>query len=130
MPARKTVPAKTRPTPAAKAPPAPAKPTAAASPKAAPAPAAAPAKPKQKLVRDSFTMPKAEYSLIDALKQRAVQLGRAAKKSELLRAGIKALHAMNDKALQQAMADLPVIKTGRPKRSKEATAKTTPAAAA
>ena len=90
--------------------------------------AAAPAKPKQKLVRDSFTMPKAEYMLIDALKQRAGQLGRPTKKSELLRAGIKALHAMNDTALKQAMAELPVIKTGRPKR-KEAAAKAAPASA-
>lgn len=135
MTTRKTVPAKTaRPAPATKAPSVRAKPSAPATPKAA-APAAAPApvalaKPKHKLVRDSFTMPKAEYALIDTLKQRAGQLGRPTKKSELLRAGIKALHAMSDKALQAAMADLPVIKTGRPKRKEAAAAKTTPVAAA
>src|SRR5687767_8471961 len=67
------------------------------SPAAPPvAPPAAPKPPKTKLVRDSFTIPKAEYAVIDAMKQRAAQQGHAAKKSELLRAGIKALAAMGD----------------------------------
>ena len=45
---------------------------------------------KPKLVRDSFTIPKAEYTVLDDLKQRAGKLAHAVKKSELLRAGIKA----------------------------------------
>jgi hypothetical protein len=73
-----------------------------------------PAKVKPKLVRDSFTMPKAEYLAIDVLKQRAAQLARPVKKSELLRAGVKLLSALNDKALLAAMNDVPTIKTGRP----------------
>jgi hypothetical protein len=37
------------------------------------------------------------------------------KKSELLRAGIKALAAMGDAAFAAALGNVPAIKTGRPK---------------
>lgn len=70
---------------------------------------------KPKLVRDSFTIPKAEYLVLDELKQRAARLGVPAKKSEVLRAGIKALAAMSDVAFLASMAAVPAIKTGRPK---------------
>jgi len=74
-----------------------------------------PAKEKKpKLVRDSFTIPKAEYSVLDELKQRAGKLGSPIKKSELLRAGIKALAAMADSALVAALKAVPAVKTGRP----------------
>ncbi len=91
-----------------------------AAPKAAPGTKAAkpvkPEKPKKpKLVRDSFTIPKAEYLVLEALKQRGAKLGVAAKKSELLRAGIKALAAMSDVAFLASLAAVPAIKTGRPK---------------
>ena len=43
---------------------------------------------KVKLVRDSFCMPKEEYAQIELLKQRLLALGKAVKKSELLRAGV------------------------------------------
>ena len=69
---------------------------------------------KPKLVRDSFTIPKAEYSVLDELKQRAARAGSPAKKSELLRAGVKVLAAMNDDALVAALMAVPAIKTGRP----------------
>lgn len=76
-----------------------------------------PEKPrKPKLVRDSFTIPKTEYTVLDDLKQRATQLGHAAKKSEVLRAGIKALAALSDTALLAALKDVPAIKTGRPSK--------------
>lgn len=71
--------------------------------------------PKPKLVRDSFTMPKAEYAVIEQLKRRATALARPAKKSELLRAGVKALNALSDAALLAALQAVPTIKTGRPK---------------
>lgn len=74
-----------------------------------------PAKEKKpKLVRDSFTIPKAEYTVLDDLKARANKLASPAKKSELLRAGIKALAAMSDAAFQVALRAVPAIKTGRP----------------
>lgn len=69
---------------------------------------------KPKLVRDSFTIPKLEYSVIDELKQRSGKLGHAVKKSEILRAGIKALARMSDAGLLAALKDVPAIKTGRP----------------
>lgn len=69
---------------------------------------------KPKMIRDSFTIPKPEYMVLDMLKERAGKLARAAKKSELLRAGIKALAAMPDAAFLAALAAVPTIKTGRP----------------
>jgi hypothetical protein len=87
-------------------------------PAAKPAPAPKAEKPakakKPKLVRDSFTIPKAEYVVLDELKQRATQLARPIKKSELLRAGIKALAAMSDTGFLSALDQVPAIKTGRP----------------
>jgi hypothetical protein len=72
-------------------------------------------KPKKaKLIRDSFTIPKAEYLVLDELKLRANKLMNPAKKSELLRAGIKALSAMTDSALLAVLKQVPAIKTGRP----------------
>ncbi len=73
---------------------------------------------KPKLVRDSFTIPKDEYAVIDSLKVRAGKLGQAVKKSELLRAGVKALAAMSDTQFKAALSHVPTIKTGRPKSSK------------
>jgi hypothetical protein len=78
-----------------------------------------PVKPKKpKLVRDSFTIPKDEYVVIEGLKTRAGKLGQAVKKSELLRAGVKALAAMSDIQFKAALSNVPTIKTGRPKGSK------------
>lgn len=71
---------------------------------------------KPKLVRDSFTIPKAEYAVLDELKQRTGKLLATAKKSELIRAGIKALAAMSDAAFLTALKAVPAIKTGRPKK--------------
>ena len=73
---------------------------------------------KPKLVRDSFTIPKTEYTVLDELKQRAGKLANPAKKSELLRAGIKAWAAMSDVAFLAALKAVPIIKTGRPAKSK------------
>jgi hypothetical protein len=69
---------------------------------------------KTKLVRDSFTMPKDEYAVIDSLKLRAGKLGQSIKKSELLRAGIKALASLSDIGFKAALSNVPTLKTGRP----------------
>ena len=66
--------------------------------------------------RDSFTMPKTEYAQFQVLKERLNKLAQPAKKSELLRAGIMQLSAMTDAALKAALAKVPAIKTGRPKK--------------
>ena len=82
---------------------------------------AAPAKPaetqkikKPKLVRDSFTFPKDEYLAIAELKQKALNLKHSAKKSEILRAGLKLLNGLSDKAFLAALSKVPALKTGRP----------------
>ena len=75
---------------------------------------------KPKMVRDSFTFPKAEYAVLDALKLRAAKLGSPAKKTELLRAGVKAIAAMQDAAFLAALKAVPSLKTGRPAKDKAA----------
>jgi hypothetical protein len=60
-------------------------------------------------------MPKDEYTVIDSLKLRSGKLGQTVKKSELLRAGIKALAAMSDIQFKAALSNVPTIKTGRPR---------------
>ncbi|WP_229008850.1 hypothetical protein [Methylophilus sp. Leaf408] len=72
--------------------------------------------PKVKMERDSFTMPKDEYAQIAALKKRLEAAGKAVKKSELLRAGLKLLSGLDDTKLKAALATVPTIKTGRPKK--------------
>lgn len=72
---------------------------------------------KEKLVRDSFTMPRADFALIDQLKQRGMGFKRETRKSELLRAGLRALAAMDDAALQALLDTLPKVKTGRPRKA-------------
>ena len=66
------------------------------------------------LVRDSFTIPKLEYLMLDALKLRAEALGKSVKKSTLIRAGIKALAAMPDSQFLAAVKAITRIKTGHP----------------
>src|SRR6185369_12368672 len=113
-PARKSASAKPASRAAVKPP---VKPAGQPAPKAAaqPAPAPKPDKPKKaKLVRDSFTIPKAEYAVLAQLKLRAAQSGTPAKKSELLRAGLKVLAGMEDAAFLAALRAVPALKTGRP----------------
>lgn len=114
-PATKTTPAKVKSAPVKAAPAAKtAKP--AAKPVAKTAKAEKPKKPK--LVRDSFTIPKDEYDVIQLLKKRGEAAGHPIKKSELLRAGIKLLAAQIDAAFKAALQSVPTIKTGRPKKTK------------
>jgi hypothetical protein len=70
----------------------------------------------RKPVRDSFTMPEADFSLIALLKARTLAAGRATKKSELLRAGLQALAALPVAALVASLERLEPIKIGRPAR--------------
>ncbi len=80
--------------------------------------AAKPGKEKKiKMVRDSFTMPKPEFAVLDVLKLRAAKLAMPIKKTELIRAGIKALAAMPDPAFLAALRVVPNLKTGRPAKN-------------
>lgn len=71
---------------------------------------------KPHVVRDSFTMPGNEYAKIAEIKEKGVILGLQVKKSEVLRAGLKALSAMDDVQLKAALSGLEKIKTGRPNK--------------
>ncbi len=71
---------------------------------------------RARLVRDSFTMPEPDFALIAALKARALAGQREAKKSELLRAGLQALMALDSSALVGALGRLQPLKVGRPKK--------------
>lgn len=81
---------------------------------AKPAKPAKPPKLRQRPVRDSFTMPEADFGLIATLKARALAGQRETKKSELLRAGLHALAALDTPALLNALGQLEPVKIGRP----------------
>jgi hypothetical protein len=77
-----------------------------------------PAKDKKpKMVRDSVTIPKAEYAVLEAMKQRAAQLKVTVKKTELIRAGMKHLATLPDAVFLAAIAAVPSLKTGRPSKA-------------
>jgi hypothetical protein len=69
---------------------------------------------KVKMVRDSISMPKTEFQVLGELKLRADKLGVEVKKTELIRAGIKALAAMTDTSFAAAIRAVPILKPGRP----------------
>jgi hypothetical protein len=75
-----------------------------------------PPKQRKRLVRDSFTMPEPDFALIAALKTRTMAAQRETKKSELLRAGLHALMALDDHTLISALGRLQPLKLGRPKK--------------
>jgi hypothetical protein len=110
QPAAAAKPEPTKPAPADKAAKAAKKPAKAQSPKSQSA------KSRPVLVRDSFTMPEADFALIAKLKSTALGGRRAAKKSELLRAGLHLLAALDAAALVTALDGLQAVKTGRPKK--------------
>ena len=73
---------------------------------------------KEKVVRDSFTMPKSDYEKIAALKQKCLAAGVSVKKSELLRAGLLLLDsAPTLEGLLTAISAVATVKTGRPAKS-------------
>lgn len=79
-------------------------------------PAHVPKPVKDKLVRDSFTMPRSDFDLIGRLKDKALGFQRPTKKSELLRAGLHVLAGLSDAKLKAALEALVPLKAGRPPR--------------
>lgn len=61
-------------------------------------------------------MPATDFALIATLKERAMVGKRETKKSELLRAGLQALAALDGAALLAALGRLQPLKLGRPKK--------------
>lgn len=69
---------------------------------------------KVKVVRDSFTIPKNEFSQLGEMKKKALALGLEIKKSELIRAGLMLLNSATEAAFKKALVAVPTLKTGRP----------------
>ncbi len=69
---------------------------------------------KKKVVRDSFTMPHDEYAKIAEIKDICLKAKMHVKKSEVLRAGLILLAALNAVQLKRTLGSLEKIKTGRP----------------
>ncbi len=72
---------------------------------------------KPKLIRDSFTMPEAEYAALGEVKKACLKAGYEVKKSELLRVGVGLIRKMDIVQLKDILATLPPLKAGRPKKS-------------
>lgn len=72
---------------------------------------------KDKVVRDSFTMPKSDYEKIAALKRKCLDAGVSVKKSELLRAGLHMLEVAAEKRFLAAVTAVEAVKTGRPAKA-------------
>lgn len=73
---------------------------------------------KPKLVRDSFTMPEAEYAALADIKKNCLKAGIDVKKSELLRVGVALLRDLDTVKIQELVGKLTPLKTGRPKKDK------------
>jgi hypothetical protein len=73
---------------------------------------------KQKLVRDSFTMPEQEYETLAEMKKNCIKAGISVKKSELLRVAVSLLRKMDVPQVQQALTGLTPVKAGRPGKQK------------
>lgn len=71
---------------------------------------------KIKVIRDSFTMPQNEYEEITKIKDIFKKAGMPVKKSEILRAGLKALVKLTIAQKKSALTSLEKIKTGRPNK--------------
>lgn len=81
------------------------------APPALPPPADAPTltAPRLKLVRDTFTMPRADHELIGILKDKTAGLKQPARKNELLRAGLHLLLALPPARLLEALSALSAL---------------------
>lgn len=73
------------------------------------------APPQALVVRDAFTMPEGDYSLIEQTRRRCLYNAVTITKSQALRAGLQALSQMSDKQLLQAIEQLETVRVGRPK---------------
>lgn len=63
-------------------------------------------------------MPDTDYQLIAELLERYPAIAARSTKSEIVRAGLKVLHNMDDKALSQILNQVQRLKTGRPAKQR------------
>ncbi len=68
---------------------------------------------KASVIRDTFSFPDFDYVLLSELQQRCLQGGHHASKSELVRAGLKALIQMKSDELLRTAQAVEKLKPGR-----------------
>ena len=73
--------------------------------------------PHPPVVRDAFSFPATDHQLIAQLQARCLADGWTATKSELVRAGLHALAAMQAPAFRQALRNLEKLRPGRTRRA-------------
>lgn len=69
---------------------------------------------REAVIRDSFTMPQDDYTLIAQVRERALSVGVSVTKAEILRAALKTFSNLKDAELIDTLASLDKVKTGRP----------------
>jgi len=67
-----------------------------------------------KVVRDSFSMPEAEYRTVAAVQKRMIKKEKVVSKSEVVRAAFSLLNKLGDKELIELFDSLPKVRPGRP----------------
>ncbi len=68
----------------------------------------------EKVIRDGFSMPVSDQQLIQDIRVKGIKLGVESNKSEIVRAGLRALMDLPDNKLTSLLKTIPKIKTGRP----------------
>lgn len=63
-------------------------------------------------------MPDTDYQLIAEILERSPAMAARSTKSEIVRAGLKVLHNMDDKDLRQVLTQVQRLKTGRPTKKR------------
>lgn len=69
---------------------------------------------KERVIRDSFTLPSGDYDLIAAIRQRCLSSAVNVTKSEVIRAGLHALMEMPEEDLLKLISSIEKVKIGRP----------------
>ena len=59
-----------------------------------------------KMIRDTFTMPAADFKLVRELKDRCRTLGLTVKKSQLIRVGLGVIQKLSDERLTEAVTSV------------------------
>lgn len=67
-----------------------------------------------KVVRDSFSMPQAEYRTVAAVQKRMIKKEKVVSKSEVVRAAFALLNKLSDKELVALFDSLSKVRPGRP----------------
>ncbi|MDD3354350.1 hypothetical protein, partial [Zoogloea sp.] len=68
---------------------------------------------REKVVRDSFSMPKSEHAQLKSLREGLAKTGRICTKSELLRAGVQLLLKENADSVKALVEGLAVVPKGK-----------------